>query len=510
MRDLWQLTATQLVAGYRDASFTPLQALQACLARTAQVNPRLNALVRLDGEGAMAAAEQSDSRWRAGRALGGLDGVPVTIKDNLQVRGLQTHWGSRALAGFVAQSDELPVGKLRAAGAVIFGKTNVPEFTMQGYTDNLVFGPTGNPWNPALTPGGSSGGAVALVASGGCPIALATDGGGSIRRPASHTHLVGFKPSRGRVPRAGGLPGIYLDYEVVGPLARCVDDVVAVMNVIGRGAVVEQAMRPARILFVPRFADHPVDAQIAALSAAAADQLAALGHEVTTLPRFDIAEAVNQRWPLLSQVGLAWLVGHPQELSMRPFDAALFGPAMQANAAAGSAASARDLFDLLFEVERLRAELASLFERCDFLLTPAAAALPWPAHQTHPPQIAGREVGPRGHALFTAFANAAGLPAIALPCGFANPEDRQALRAAPRATVAGPLPRQWLAPAGGGRRTRRPGVDIQAGAAGDGPAPGALPVGVQLVGREGQDDALLALARQFERAHPPWQGFPEL
>ncbi|MBT2303855.1 amidase [Variovorax paradoxus] len=454
---LWQLTATQLAAGFRDAAFTPTQALEACLARSAEVNPRLNALVTLDAEGATHAAEQSSARWRAGRALGALDGVPVTIKDNLQVRGLPTHWGSRALDGLVAERDELPVAKLREAGALIFGKTNVPEFTMQGYTDNPVFGPTGNPWNPALTPGGSSGGAVALVAAGGCPIALGTDGGGSIRRPASHTNLVGLKPSRGRVPRSGGLPPIFLDFEVAGPMARCVADVVSVMQVIGRDGMQEEASLSARILYLPRFGDHPVDPQIAKLTDAAAQNLAALGHEVTTAQRFSIAEAVNQRWALLAQVGLAWLVEHPQELSARPFDPALFGPVMRANAEAGRTASARDLFDLLFEAERLRGELASLFDRYDFLLTPAAAALPWPAGETHPTRIDGREVGPRGHAVFAGFANAIGLPAIALPCGFAE----------------------------------------------------GLPVGLQLVAREGGDDALLALAREFERAHP-WQRFPEL
>jgi aspartyl-tRNA(Asn)/glutamyl-tRNA(Gln) amidotransferase subunit A len=458
---LWQLTATQLAAGFRDAAFTPTQALEACLARSAEVNPRLNALVALDAEGAAHAAEQSSARWSAGRTLGALDGVPVTIKDNLHVRGLPTHWGSRALAGLVAERDELPVAKLRAAGAVIFGKTNVPEFTMQGYTGNPVFGVTGNPWNPALTPGGSSGGAVALVAAGGCPIALGTDGGGSIRRPASHTNLVGLKPSRGRVPRAGGLPPIFLDFEVVGPLARCVDDVAAVMQVIGCGAVPAASAAPAvpaRILYIPRFGDHPVDPAIAALTRAAAHQLAALGHEVTTADRFDTVEPVNQRWPLLSQVGLAWLVAHPQALSAtRPFDPASFGAAMQANAEMGRGASALALFDLLLEAERLRAELAGLFKRYDFLLTPAAAALPWPAGETHPPRIDGHEVGPRGHAVFAGFVNAIGLPAVALPCGFAQD----------------------------------------------------LPVGLQLVAREGADDALLTLARAFERAHP-WQRFPEL
>ncbi|MDM0066230.1 amidase [Variovorax sp. J31P207] len=457
MQSLWQLTATELAAGYRIAAFTPGDALRACLARSDAVNPRLNALVALDVEGALHAAEQSTVRWREGRSLGALDGVPVTIKDNLQVRGLPTHWGSRALAGFVAERDEIPVARLRDAGAVIFGKTNVPEFTMQGYTDNPVFGPTGNPWNPSLTPGGSSGGAVALVAAGGCPIALATDGGGSIRRPASHTNLVGFKPSRGRVPRGGGLPPIFLDFEVAGPIARSVADVAAVMQVIGRGPVEAPGPARARILFIPRFGDHPVDPQIAALTEAAARRFADRGHEVATAQDFDMAEAVNARWPLLAQVGLAWLVGQPQELSGRPFDPALFGPAMQANAEAGRKASAADLFDLLFEAERLRTGLAGLFERYDFLLTPAAAALPWPAGETHPTLIDGRDVGPRGHAVFAGFANAVGLPAIALPCGFAA----------------------------------------------------GMPVGMQLVAREGGDDALLALARSIEQAHP-WQRFPDL
>jgi len=497
MKELWQLTAAQLTAGYRDGVCTPQQALQDCLARTALCNPRLNALVTLDAEGAVRAAEESGARWRAGRPLGPLDGVPMTIKDNLHVRGLRTSWGSRALGGPVAERDELPVARLRAGGAVMFGKTNVPEFTMQGYTDNPVFGPTGNPWNPALTPGGSSGGAVAMVAAGCCPLALGTDGGGSIRRPASHTNLVGYKPSRGRIPRADGLPQIFLDYEVVGPLTRCVDDAVALLQVLGepderdassgafRERPVDVAQAPSqacRILYIPRFADHPVDAEIAALTDAAARDLAALGHLVERTERFDTVEAVNTRWPLLSQVGLAWLVEHAGELPKldAPFEPGRFGPAMQANVETGRAAPARALFELLFEIERLRSALSQLFDRFDFLLTPAAAALPWPANETHPPRIAGRDVGPRGHAIFTAFANAAGLPAIALPCGFAGLDDPQALRAAPR----------------GGRP------------AWDGPAPGGLPVGLQLVAREGDDNALLALARQFERAHPWQRRFP--
>lgn len=454
MTPLWQLSAAELVAGYRAGRFMPRDALEACVARTERLHERLNAVTVLDAAGAARAAADSGARWRAGSPLGPLDGVPATIKDNLHVAGLRTQWGSRALAGCVATADELPVARLRAAGALLFAKTNVPEFTMQGYTDNPVFGATGNPWNPALTPGGSSGGAVALVAGGGCPIALGTDGGGSIRRPASHTGIVGFKPGRGRVPRGGGLPPIFLDVEVVGPLARTVDDAVAVLRAIGPGVGEPPAAAPRRILYIPSFADHPVDPRIARLTDAAAAALAAQGHTVERAGRIDLFEAVNARWPLLSQVGLAWLVGHPAEFgNVRAFDPAVFGPAMQANAAAGAAAPATALFELLYEVERLRGGLAELFALHDLLLTPAAAALPWPARETHPPRIDGREVGPRGHALFTAFANAAGLPAIALPCGEAD----------------------------------------------------GLPVGLQLVGREGEDEALLGLAAAWERAQP-WAG----
>lgn len=469
-KPLWQLSAAQLVAGYRDGAFTPVDALQACLARTAAVNTTLNAMTTLDAEGAGQAAEASTARWRAGKALSALDGVPITVKDSLHVRGMTTNCGSRALSGLVASVDETPVARLRDAGVSIFGKTNVPEFAMHGFTGNAVIGVTGNPWNPALTPGGSSGGAAALVAAGGCPLALVQDGGGSIRRPASHTNLIGFKPSRHRVPRGRGMPKLYLDFEVLGPLARCVDDIAAAMQLIARPAAIEPAARAARILYIPRFADHPVDPQIAALTDAAAEHFAALGHTVTTAKRFDLAEAVNERWTLLPQVGLAWLLEHPQELSERPFDESLFGEAMQANAVNGRAASARSVFELLYEVERLRSELDTLFESHDVLLTPAAAALPWPADQTHPTRIDGRDVGPRGHAVFTAFANAAGLPAVALPCGWAD----------------GPA---------------------RSGAAGSGAGP--LPVGLQLVARSGSDELLLGLARQYENAHP-WLRFPEL
>src|ERR1700726_958314 len=262
---LWRKSAADLTLGYASGEWSPVEVIDAILDRVEKVNPLINAIVTIDFEGARAAAKASETRWKRGAAIGPFDGVPISVKDNIPVRGLRTTWGSRLYSDFVPAVDELPIMRLRSGGAVVLGKTNCPEFTLQGYTDNLLFGPTRNPWSLALTPGGSSGGAVAAVAAGLGPIAIGTDGGGSIRRPASHTGLVGLKPSRGRVPRCGGFPAILLDFETVGPMTRNVADLRAVMQVTSppdprdpisscfRGKLFEvEPIGPTRILYVPQ------------------------------------------------------------------------------------------------------------------------------------------------------------------------------------------------------------------------------------------------------------------
>jgi aspartyl-tRNA(Asn)/glutamyl-tRNA(Gln) amidotransferase subunit A len=465
---LWRQSAAELSEGFQAGEIDPEAALESILARRTAVDPILNAIVTIDPEGARGAARESAARWRAGRPLSPIDGVPVTIKDNIPVAGLRSTWGSLLYENFVPQLDELPVARLRAAGAVIVGKTNVPEFTLQGFTDNRLFGVTRNPWAPALTPGGSSGGAVAAVAAGIAPVAIGTDGGGSIRRPASHTGLVGHKPSIGRVPRTDGFPAILLDFEVIGPIARRVDDLIAFMRVMsdahvrdplslsfaGKPFEVPEVAPRCRILYVPRFGESPVDPQITGRVAAAARRLAVLGHSVEDCGTFDLADGVNRiAWPVISQTGLAWLMERHTG-----GESALTAP-LQAMLETARGLPATRYMAALDEVALLRRRFAVLFEQIDLVMTPTAAALPWPAHDLYPPQIDGREAGPRSHAIFTAFVNAAGLPAITVP---ADPSEE------------------------------------------------GLPIGFQLIGRPGSDGLLCALAREFEAAHPWASRWPEL
>jgi aspartyl-tRNA(Asn)/glutamyl-tRNA(Gln) amidotransferase subunit A len=420
--ELWASSAADLSAGYANGAFSPVDAFESVAARIEAVNPRLNAVVTLDLAGARRAAQESALRWRAGTPLSMLDGVPITVKDNIVVRGMRATWGSALYSEFVPSADELPVARLRAAGVVIFGKTNCPEFTVHGYTDNLLFGPTRNPWNLALTPGGSSGGAVAAVSAGLCPIALATDGGGSIRRPASYTGLVGLKPSRGRVARADGFAPVLHECEVVGPIARTIEDVRLVMRIIGlpdsrdplstqmKEDPFESKAPPAcRILYVPSFNGSPVDPAIAHSVAQAARALESLGHRIDVGSEpFDM-DALGQSWSVVSQAGLSWLMGSHDGWEQR------VGEEIRKLVASGFTLSASQYYEALMQCAKLRRELEEVFGEYDMIMTPSAAAMPWPAAEVFPSVIDGCAVGPRGHAVFTAFVNMAGSAALNLP-----------------------------------------------------------------------------------------------
>src|SRR5688500_12430906 len=167
---LWQLSASDLSTLMADRKVSPVELLETVLERHERLNPLLNAIVTLDVDGAHAAARASEQRMMQRRRASPLDGVPITIKDNIHVQGLRATWGSALYSGFMPPRDEISVARLRAAGAVNVSKTNTPEFALSGCTDNRLFGPTRNPWHTHMTPGGSSGGAVAALAVGMAPL----------------------------------------------------------------------------------------------------------------------------------------------------------------------------------------------------------------------------------------------------------------------------------------------------------------------------------------------------
>lgn len=408
----WKLTATALGAAYATGEITPTQALGACLDRLTGVNPKLNAVVALDEAGARLAAAESTARWQSGQARGLLDGVPLTVKDNLFVAGMPASWGSRLFAAQVAARDDIPVARLRAAGAVIMGKTNTPELALAGYTDNLVFGATGNPWAPALTPGGSSGGAVAAVASGMGPLAVATDAGGSLRRPAGVAGVATLRPGVGRVPRRWGFPPLAQDFQTIGPIARCVADLRLAFGVMADAAAPFTPW-PARLRLraVGGVGDAPVDPEVRAVFAEALQAIAAMGHEVEPVAAPWDPDEVGALFATLASAGVARVV------TAHPGWEALVTPAIRAQAEAGLALPAADYVRAMDRIATLRAEMHDWLAAGP-VLTPASAVMPWPKAEAFPPVVDGRPAGGRAGAIFSTVVNLAGLPGLVVPCGY--------------------------------------------------------------------------------------------
>jgi aspartyl-tRNA(Asn)/glutamyl-tRNA(Gln) amidotransferase subunit A len=405
---IWTLDATALLAAYRTGETTPSEAAASVAARISEVNPRLNAYSALSATLERDAGEATE-RWARGAPLGALDGVPIILKDNLVSAGLPAAWGNAALAGRVPDRDEWPVARLRRAGAVFIGKGNTPEFAVEGFTDNLTFGVTRNPFDPDLTPGGSSGGVVAAVAAGLAYAGIGTDGGGSIRRPAGYTGLLGLKPGIGHVQRGGGLAQVLLDFEVVGPMTRSLGDLRLFDAVLsGRPSGAADAQQKARILAVPTLGDAPCDPGILRAFERTATALAACGHEVETaaLP-YDL-RPLNDRWSKIGEVGLAAFFARDPEV------AASAAQKYRDMAERGALVPAQEFYAVLDEVYALRNSAEALWGY-DAILMPASAAHPWSANASHPVEIAGQPVGPRGHAVYTGWVNAAGLPALAFP-----------------------------------------------------------------------------------------------
>jgi aspartyl-tRNA(Asn)/glutamyl-tRNA(Gln) amidotransferase subunit A len=450
-------TLEGLAAELEHGQATAVGLVERAFQRIEAFDSRLNSFVALDRSAALAAARESDERRSRGHhAHSRLDGIPISVKDNLHVAGFPTTWGSRALKDYRPAKDELPIARLRRAGMIVIGKTNAPEFTLEGYTRNDLFGVTRNPWNTDLTPGGSSGGAAASVAAGFVPAAIGTDGGGSIRRPACHTGLVGYKPSIGRWPRADGLPAILTDFETAGSLARTIEDTL-LLDAMLRGPdprdwrslyapAPSWPNKTARILYVPRFGAAPVDPEVASQVEAFARRLSSMGHNVREGEVFFDLEIAARVWHVVSRAGVAWLMAE------NPTYEKLAGATARAMAEDGRKVSGADYLGALEAVSAIRRLVAELFEGVDLVLTPTAAALPWLADKPYPDRIDDKPAGPRDHAIFTGWVNIAGVPAVSLPVGISG---------------------------------------------------SGLPIGAHLAGAFGADDQLLAFAREVSGAIPP-------
>jgi aspartyl-tRNA(Asn)/glutamyl-tRNA(Gln) amidotransferase subunit A len=421
----WQLDATALSALLDARETTPLRLLEQSLGRLDALEPVLNAFTHVDRDGAMAAATAATARQATGARLGPLDGIPVSVKDNIFVAGLPAQWGSLLFRDHIPDRDDICVERLRAAGAVIIGKTTTPELAMLGRTDSRLSGITRSPWDPALTPGGSSGGASASVAAGITTLAIGTDMGGSTRLPASYTGLVGMRPSMGRIPRRYGFPATCIDFQVIGPFARTMRDMRLLYGVLAgpdtRDPYSERfasdpAVTPQRRLRIGWFTtigQEGATPEVSASVAAAVAGLAGANCEIAqvTAP-FDLGALRGFHAVLTAAAAARIVTRFPDRWRADTCDN------VRAAAERGLALSAAAYVDALDALAAWRADITAAWGDYDALIVPTAAAPAWRAENEAPPGLT-----PATQGMFGAWINAAGLPGISVP-GQPHPDGR--------------------------------------------------------------------------------------
>ncbi len=413
-------SATRIATAVRTGEVSAAEVVEAHLAHIHRHNPGLNAIVTLDEEGARAAAHAADEARVRGESLGPLHGVPVTIKDAIETAGLRTTCGTPLLADHVPDEDAVAVARLRAAGAIVLGKTNVPVLSAAVEVNNPLFGRTNNPWDASRTPGGSSGGSAAAVASGMTPLDLGADIGGSLRIPASFCGVCALKPTEHRVPTAGhipplpGYPQAVRHMNTLGPLARTVDDLALVLHVIAGpdrrqpdvppvplGAASDVALDGLHLAWTPDLGALPVTAEIHGLLRHLADTLDEAGCRVEQrLPENLDMQHVVDVWVAMAQAERNW--------TMRPSEEP-----------APDVPDARQYARTLMQRDALVRSLEDFFDAWDALLCPATG-IPAFLHMEDPASfvIEGKEA-PYYLPLtpFNMLFNITGHPVVVLPLG---------------------------------------------------------------------------------------------
>ena len=417
--DLWALSAEQLRETYRLHNVSPVEASRSILERLSALDPLLNAFCFVDPDQVIRQAQQSEERWRSGRPLSALDGIPVSVKDNLQANDTPTLFGSLAVDRATSfQPDSPAVARLREAGAIILGKTTMPDFAYKVTTESPLTGVTVNPWNLEHSPGGSSGGAAAAVAAGLGPLALGTDGGGSIRVPAAWSGIYGFKPSFGRVPHYPRGPFAPLSH--VGPMTRTVMDAALMMQEMSRAddrdcyslppqaidfcsetrrGVAGMTVAVSLTLGLPDLAIQP---EITKAVSSAADMLGHLGATVVEVdpPAVAACQAIHRTmWASYGAMVVRKLIEKRDVFDPGLLELADFGESLPKHAFLEASAARA-------EVGR---ELNAYFLRHDLLLCPVSPMLapkaPWRPDST--------PIVPT----LTNWCNQTGLPAASFPMG---------------------------------------------------------------------------------------------
>jgi aspartyl-tRNA(Asn)/glutamyl-tRNA(Gln) amidotransferase subunit A len=424
--ELCYMPALELGEAIRAKKVSPVEVVDAVLARIERLNPTLNAYCTVTAAAARAAAKEAEAVVMRRDALGTLHGIPVSIKDLVATKGVRTTHGSKLYEQFIPDDDAPVVERLKRAGAIILGKTNTPEFGHKAITDNLLFGPSRNPWSLEYTPGGSSGGAAAAVATGLGPLAVGTDAGGSIRIPASCCAIFGLKPTLGLVamaPTFGGLETL----SHAGPMTRTVRDAALMLNsMVGADprdlsslpgveidylAGLDQGIQGLRVAWSPDWGYAAVDPDVRQIAEAAAKRFTDLGCLVEEAhPGFaDPAET----YQILSTASRAARVA-----DRWPAERDRFDPSFAVQIEAGMRWSAVDFVRASNVRRMLNDVFVGFFSRYDLLLTPTFAAPPPLVKVEAHEQIAGRKVTRLGWLAFTFPLSLIGYPAASVPCGW--------------------------------------------------------------------------------------------
>src|SRR5438552_3414129 len=418
--DLCALTATELLDGYRKHELSPVDVTRAVLERIEKLNPVLNAF-NLVSDHALEDAKASEAGWRAGQPKGLLDGVPVSIKDIILTKGWPTLRGSKTVDAKGPWNDDAPAtARLREAGAVLLGKTTTPEFGWKGVTDSPLTGITRNPWNRAKTPGGSSGGAAAAVASGMGPLAVGTDGGGSIRIPCAFTGLFGIKPTFGRVPAWPPSPMGTVAH--VGPIARSVADAALMLSVMSQPDSrdwtalpyerrdyregLEAGVRGLRIAYSANLGYATVDREVAEIVGKAVRTFDDLGAKVEESdPGFENPQETFSRH---------WFPGAALVVSSVPAKKrSLIDKGLREIARRGERITALEHFEAAQKRNELGLVMSRFHERYDLLVTPTLAVAAFDVGREAPKNA-------KGWVSWTPFTfpfNLTQQPAASIPCG---------------------------------------------------------------------------------------------